>query len=77
MKLPLQFTLKPRLFALLALGFVVATIVGTLSHEAAHLYAAKFYGLEPELHYASVSYGDTEPYLLREYDSVYGQTRIR
>lgn len=77
MKLPIIFIVKPRLFALLTFGFIIATIIGTLSHEAAHLYAAKYYGLEPELHYASVSYGNTEPYILREFDSVYEANKAK
>lgn len=71
MKLPITFNLKPGLFALLALGFILTTIVGTLTHEAAHFYVAKHYGFQPKLHYASVSYGDIAPYALREFDSVY------
>ncbi len=56
MKSLLAYTVKPRLFALLALGFVLATIVGTVSHEASHYFAAKHYGSKPELHYAMVSF---------------------
>lgn len=47
--------INPRLFALLALSFVLATIVGTLSHELGHFAAIKYYGGNPVLHYASVS----------------------
>jgi hypothetical protein len=52
MKLPLTFTLTPRLFALLAIGFVITTIVGTVSHEVGHCAVAKMLGYRPSLHYA-------------------------
>jgi hypothetical protein len=33
-----NFTVKPRLFALIALGFVLATIIGTVTHETGSLH---------------------------------------
>ena len=54
MKNILPVVIKPRLFALLALGFIIATIVGTVSHEAGHYLAAKYFGLEPKLTYGAV-----------------------
>jgi len=50
--LPLK--VHPRLFAMLALSFVIATIVGTVSHEAGHCTVAKALGYDVELHYASM-----------------------
>jgi len=50
-----NFQINPRLFALLALSFVLATIVGTVSHELGHFAVAKYYKGHPKLHYASVS----------------------
>ena len=53
-----NFQINPRLFALLALSFVLATIVGTVSHELGHFAVAKFYEARPTLHYASVSHDE-------------------
>lgn len=40
----------------LFLSFIVATILGTLSHECGHYLAAKFLGHDAILHYASTSW---------------------
>ena len=41
---------------LLAIAFVLFTIIGTLSHEAGHWLAARTLGYKAELHYGSTSY---------------------
>lgn len=51
----MTFTLQPRLFALLALAFVLATIIGTITHELGHIAVAKMQGYKTELHYASMN----------------------
>jgi len=38
--------------------FVLLTIIGTLSHEATHYLVSKLIGLDPQLHYGSVSFND-------------------
>ena len=53
-------SLYPRPFALLALGFILCTIFGTVSHELGHIAAAKYFGYETELHYASMNYDSPE-----------------
>jgi len=45
-----------KLFLYITLGFIAATVVGTLSHESGHYLAALINGCSPELHYGSVSY---------------------
>ncbi|SCY38399.1 hypothetical protein SAMN05192588_2597 [Nonlabens sp. Hel1_33_55] len=40
------------------LGFVLFTIIGTLSHEAGHYIVAKQYFNSPSFHYGYVKYGD-------------------
>jgi hypothetical protein len=60
LKTPFNLSVNPRLFAFLALGFVLATVVGTVSHELGHYIPAKYYGFEAKLHYASVSYGKSK-----------------
>lgn len=55
----IDFSFKPRLFIYLSLGFILATIVGTQTHEMGHYFAAKYFGFNPKLHYASVSYGES------------------
>jgi len=51
----LPFKVHPRLFAMLALSFVIATIIGTVSHELGHCSVAKILGYDVELHYASMT----------------------
>ncbi|NDJ00101.1 hypothetical protein GWA97_13505 [Flavobacterium sp. LaA7.5] len=55
----MEFSFKPRLFIYLYLGFVLATITGTQTHEMGHYVAAKYFGFNPTLHYGSVSYGES------------------
>ncbi len=55
----IDLSFKPRLFIYLTIGFVLATIVGTQTHEMGHYFAAKHFDFEPVLHYASVSYGES------------------
>jgi hypothetical protein len=52
----LRFSWKNGL--LFFLGFVLFTIIGTLSHEAGHYAIAKKYLKNPTLHYGYVSHGD-------------------
>lgn len=48
--------ISPRLFAFLALSFVIATIIGTVSHEMGHIAVAKSLGYKTKLYYASMNY---------------------
>lgn len=52
MQPPISLIFHKRLFILLSLSFIVATVVGTLSHETGHYFAAKYYGFKkPRIHY--------------------------
>jgi hypothetical protein len=53
-----------RLFAMLALSFVIATIISTVSHEAGHCAVAKALGYDVTLHYASMNHSS----YLKEHD---------
>lgn len=46
-----------RLFLSLVFGFVLCTIVGTVSHEGGHWVVSKYFGNTPKVHYASTSLG--------------------
>jgi hypothetical protein len=46
------------LFAKLSLGFVVFTILGTLSHECGHYLVAKWFGRNASVHYAYTMPGE-------------------
>lgn len=46
-------TLNFRLFLVLYLSFILATVVGTLSHECGHFIAAKCRGFDSQINYAS------------------------
>ena len=64
-------TLDPKLLLYLVLSFILATIVGTLSHEGGHIAAAKYYGYETTLHYGSMNYNRPDDSLWRaDFDTV-------
>lgn len=48
--------LYPRLFALLTLGFILCTIIGTVTHEMGHQAVAQHYGYKTHLSYGALSY---------------------
>ena len=68
------------LFIRLTLAFIVAVIVGTLSHECGHYAAARFYGHDSaHIYYSSTGYGhsvlDSKADMLeqrQEYDNAHG-----
>ncbi len=64
------------LFGKLVLGFVLLTIVGTVSHELGHYIPAWYFDLDPELHYASVSHSVYPPVGTAEYDHYVKQNRL-
>ena len=47
-----------RLFIILSLAFIIATIIGTLSHEFGHYIVAKGLGYKASIHYGYVDYGE-------------------
>ena len=51
---------QPKLFSFWLLGFLICTIIGTLSHELGHVYVAHQLGFETELHYSSMNWGGRE-----------------
>ncbi|RWX01667.1 hypothetical protein [Flavobacterium cerinum] len=53
----LSFQFNIRLFVFLLIGFVLCTIVGTVSHEGGHWAVSKYFGNTPKIHYASTSLG--------------------
>ena len=65
----IEFRANKKLFIFLTLAFILATIVGTLSHELGHYTASKFLGYP-----ASISYKSTRPDFSSDYDQI---TEIR
>jgi len=53
-------TFDKKTFIFLFLGFIVSTIVGTLSHEFGHYSVAKLMGYEARIHYGMTSYYDLQ-----------------
>jgi hypothetical protein len=49
-------SIHPQLLLYLILSFILCTVIGTLTHEGGHIAAAKYYGYETTLHYASMSF---------------------
>jgi len=47
----MQKTFDKTLFAYLVFGFIISTIIGTLSHELGHYIVAYFYGYKPHISY--------------------------
>lgn len=63
--------LNPKLLIYLILAFILATVVGTLTHEGGHIAVAKYYGYETTLHYASMNYNRPSDTLWRaDFDTV-------
>lgn len=56
-----------KLFAFLALGFVAATIIGTLSHEFGHFAVAEALGYDSSIHYGYTSYDGDKPVVYPDY----------
>ncbi len=52
----LDFTIKPKLAIPLILGFVVFTVIGTLTHELGHIAFAKAQGCTTTLRYGYMTY---------------------
>jgi hypothetical protein len=50
--------MKWKRFISLTFAFIAFTIIGTQTHEFGHYIAAKYFGLNPSLHYQSVDFGD-------------------
>ncbi len=67
--LPLKFDIK--LFLLLAIAFIVSTIVGTVSHEFGHFTVAKYLGYSSNVSYGYTIWDDnkTRPFI----DSTYSK----
>jgi hypothetical protein len=63
----IPITFQARLFVLLSFGFIVAVVVGTLSHEWGHWLAGRFYGFKNiHIGYAYSSYGNSNEILRKE-----------
>ncbi|MFK8057984.1 MAG: hypothetical protein AB8F78_17790 [Saprospiraceae bacterium] len=58
----------------IALGFVLFTIIGTVSHECGHLVAAKALGYKATLHYGSMD--SSNPDLREKVSDIYRQRKI-
>jgi len=44
-----------RLFVCLTIGFILFTIIGTVSHESGHYFVARCFGYQAKIHYGSTS----------------------
>jgi hypothetical protein len=56
-----KIVIDRRLFLYLTIGFVLATIVGTLTHEFGHYITAKLLGFDAHIKYASTYYTKSNP----------------
>lgn len=52
----MKFQFNLQLYLYLTLGFIIATVAGTQTHEWGHYFAARYFGFDTNLHYASVTY---------------------
>ncbi len=66
--------IRIKLFAFLFLGFIVATIIGTISHEFGHYLVAKYWGFKSQIHYGYTSWSTgnvfENPYHIRHILSI-------
>jgi len=63
--LKLQFNFDKQLFIWLFISFIIATVVGTLTHECGHYAIARYYGYETSISYGHTRLKDTknQPFL--------------
>ena len=61
--LPIVFNWQ--LFVSLCVGFILFTIIGTLSHEAGHYTVAKWFGYHPRINYAATYYNEPDTSTIR------------
>ena len=50
-----------KLFIVLFLSFIAATVIGTVSHEFGHYIVAKYFGYDAQIHYASTHWQSPDP----------------
>lgn len=72
-----NLTVYPRLFALITLGFVLATIIGTVSHEIAHYFTMQKLGEGAILHYDHVQYYHMYDKESQAFDSLYKADSVK
>jgi hypothetical protein len=72
-----NLNLNPRLFALLALSFVLATIAGTVSHEIAHYFTMQKLGEGAILRYDRVQYYRMYDKESQAFDSLYKADSVK
>lgn len=65
--------MKFKKYILLITGFILFTIIGTISHELGHLVVAEYLGYETTLHYGSVDFNTS--ILTEDLDSIYKQNK--
>ncbi len=53
-----KFTIDKKLAFFLIISFIVATVLGTLSHELGHCVVAKYYGYNVFIHFGSMHWED-------------------
>ncbi len=58
----------------ICIGFILFTIIGTISHEYGHILTAKYLGYETTLHYASMNYDNSE--YENEIIEIYNQNKV-
>jgi hypothetical protein len=57
----IKIAIDRKLFIYLTLGFIIAIIVGTLTHELGHFITAKLLGFNAHINYASTYYSKSNP----------------
>ena len=57
----MKFNIQPVWLILFIGAFIIATVIGTLSHEYGHIIIAKLLGYKTTLHYASMNWESAEP----------------
>jgi len=52
----MNISIKIKPLLILTIGFILFTVIGTISHEYGHIIVAKSFGYETTLHYGSMNY---------------------
>jgi hypothetical protein len=66
----MKLTFNKTRFLALSFGFIIFTVIGTLSHEFGHYIVAKLLGYEAQIRYAYTSIRETPNQATREYDNL-------
>ncbi|MEQ6124189.1 hypothetical protein AAON49_08325 [Pseudotenacibaculum sp. MALMAid0570] len=70
----MEYRVNGKYSAFVIIGFILFTIIGTISHEYGHIVVAKSLGYKTTLHYGSMNYKDSDLY--KKLGEIYNENKI-